>query len=1312
MVGVSDVENGGVNSDPPPVVIKNGKSSKLDEAEGSKDEKKEKEAPPAQISFGQLFSYADSVDYLLMTVATIASIGNGIAQPASFVVFGQLIEKFVKFGASPGAFDISDDMKDFAIIYVIIGACMFVCSFFQAGFWSMTSIRQIHKIRLSFFDSILRQDIGWYDVEESGSLTTRLTDDLIKVQAGMGEKIGMALQALAMFFGGFGIGFFYSWELTLVILAVTPALIIVGAIFGKIMGNMSESEQTSYAEAGGIAEEAFSSIRTVVAFCGEQDTIKRYSEKLKDAERAGVKKALLLGGSMGAFHIVIFGCYALAFWHGSQMVADLKINAGELLIVFFCVMIGAAQLGQVGPSFEAISVSRGAAFKVFEIIKRVPTIDCTSDKGTKLESVTGNIQFNDVHFHYPSREEMKILDGFNLTIEEGTTVALVGESGCGKSTCIKLVQRFYDVMQGSVTLDGHDLKTLNVNWLRKNIGVVSQEPVLFDMTITENIKFGAIHQATQNEVEEAAKMANAHDFISKLPNKYNTNVGEGGAQLSGGQKQRIAIARALIRNPKILLFDEATSALDTESEAIVQAALDRASKGRTTIIIAHRLSTVRNADKIVAVKEGKVAEQGKHDVLMAAKGVYHQLVLLQTMVEEVAGELDSEELQNMSEAEKEKAVQAKLMRSLSTLSNESDEGKVLADKFQRQLSSETSIRKSLRNKKESDLAVSPKKSGHSTKEDALKPSEEEEEEEDKPEPAPMGRVMKLNAPEWPYMAVGSFFAALVGAFPVLFAFILSELIEVFANPPEKIREDSKLWALLFLCLGFLDFFGLFFSSYLFGKAGEVLTTRLRTKVFTALLRQNISYFDDPKNGTGHLTARLATDASNVKGATCSRLNIMIQTIVMGITALTIAFYYSWKLTLLILGFGPLLIFAGAAHMKVFTNFAADESSNLIDASAIATEAIMNIRTVASIGKEKYFLAKYEEKLDEPFKKSVRNSNIFGLTFGTSTSLMMLAQAAAFALGGKLVQDGDLVFDDMFKVVLSTVFGAMIAGEIGSMAPDYVAAKVSAARCFQILDLKPEIDSFNNEGKILDNVNGNINFQDVAFNYPNRPDVTVLKSLSFDIKSGQKIALVGSSGCGKSTSIGLLERFYNPKEGRISIDGHEVKSFNLKWLRQQLGLVSQEPVLFARSIRDNIVYGLDRQVSDEEITKVCQNANVHSFIHSLPMGYDTLVGDKGTLISGGQKQRIAIARALIRDPKIMLLDEATSALDSESEKIVQNALDVAMEGRTSIIIAHRLSTIQNSDVICVIQDGGVVEMGTHQELIAKKGAYYNLNQAQL
>lgn len=1270
----------------------------------AEDGSEKKDAPDPQISYTELFSYADQVDVLLMIIATLGSIGNGIAQPASFIIFGQLIEKFVNFGTAPGAFDIAEDMKKFAVYYVIIGACMFVCSFIQAGFWSMTSHRQIHKIRLDFFKSILRQDIGWFDVEETGGLTTRLSDDLIKMQAGMGDKIGMALQALAMFLGGFGIGFFYSWELTLVILAITPALVIVGGIFGKIMGGMTDVEQTAYAEAGSIAEEAFGSIRTVVAFGGERDTIQRYAVKLQNAEKAGIKKSLLLGGSMGAFHIVIFGCYALAFWHGSRMVADGKINAGQLLIVFFCVLIGAAQLGQVGPNFEAMSNARGAGFKVFEILKRKPTIDSFSDSGKRLSQTVGTIEFCDVHFHYPSRPELKILDGFNLKIEEGTTVALVGQSGCGKSTCIKLSQRFYDVTDGSVTLDGNDLRSLNLKWLRQNIGVVSQEPVLFDMTIAENIKFGAAEESgdiSQAQIEEAAKMANAHDFIMKLPNRYETNVGEGGAQLSGGQKQRIAIARALIRNPKILLFDEATSALDTESESIVQAALDKASKGRTTIIIAHRLSTVKNADKIVAVKDGRVAEQGSHRALMDAKGVYHELVLLQTMIEE-AEEGISEDL---PEEERDAAVKTKLMRSLAAISNENEEGKNMADLFSRELSSQ----QSLRHKQNKSATPVKKKTIKKNKKDG---KEEDDENENKPEPAPISRVMKLNAPEWPYMAIGSFFAAIVGAFPVLFAFILSELLEVFTYPPDKIKDESRLYALLFLGLGFLDFFGLFFSSFLFGKAGETLTTRLRTKVFTALLRQDIGFFDDPANGTGHLTARLATDTSNVKGATCSRLNIMIQTIVMGLTAITIAFYYSWKLTLLIVGFAPLLLFAGAAHMKMFSNFAAEESENIIDASAVATEAIMNIRTVASIGKEQFFIDKYTNKLQASYKKSVRNSNIFGFTFGTSSSLMMLAQAAAFALGGKLVQDGDLTFDDMFKVILSTVFGAMIAGQISSMAPDYLAAKISAARCFAILDRTPVIDSYDESGDKPSDVKGNITFEEVAFNYPNRPDVTVLQSLGLTIKSGQKVALVGSSGCGKSTSIGLLERFYNPRGGKISIDGREIKTLNVKWLRSHLGLVLQEPVLFARSIRDNIVYGLDQDVSQEQVEQAAKNANIHGFITGLPMGYDTMVGEKGTLISGGQKQRIAIARALIRDPKIMLLDEATSALDSESEKVVQSALDVAMEGRTSIIIAHRLSTIQNSDLICVIQGGLVVESGTHNDLISKKGAYYSLNEAQL
>jgi len=1277
--------------------VKSADEIKKDEDNKKEDEEKEKSEEEERkkleiVSFFSLFRYANAMDGILIFIATLASMGNGIAQPLSFLLFGQLIQEFISFEQNTVA-SIVDSMKTFALYYVAIAAGMFLCSFFQAAFWSISAVRQVHRLRIHFFKSILRQDIGWFDLHESGGLTTRLTDDLIKIQSGIGDKIGMTLQAITMFFGGFGIGFGYSWELTLVILSITPALMVTAAITGKVMAMFSSKEQTAYASAGAVAEEVISSIRTVAAFNGEEDAIDRYDSKLKAAEAAGVKKAMTIGGSMGSFHVVIFACYSLAFWYGSKMVADGKINGGELMIVFFCVMIGAAQLGQVAPNFEAINVARGAAYHVFNICAREPVINCISTKGKTIKEVDGKIEFKDVYFNYPSRPELKVLDGFNLDITTGSTIALVGESGCGKSTIVKLTQRFYDVDQGVVTLDGIDIRELNVRSMRSNIGVVSQEPVLFDMTIAENIRFGAEFGASQTEIEDAAKNANAHDFITELPKGYNTNVGEGGAQLSGGQKQRIAIARALIRNPRILLFDEATSALDTESESIVQAALDKASKGRTTIIIAHRLSTVRNADAIVAVQNGRVAEMGTHKELMAKKGVYHQLVFMQSMTADVE-EIDEDIVESLTEEQREKV---DMLQSLSHTLISSEVDAKLAKKFSRQLSKQLSITKK-----------SSKNIAKQVKEEI---KEEEEDDEAPVPPAPWSRIMGLNKTEWPYFVFGGISAAIVGILPVGFAVFISELITIFAKTPAEIKEESQMWALIFLGLGFLNGFAMFFASFLFGKAGEILTRRIRKLAFKAILRQDQSFFDEKDNSTGHLTARLATDASNVNGATSSRLNIMTQVTVMGVLTLAIAFYYSWKLTLLILAFVPLLAIGGAAHMTIFANFAAEESKRLVSASALATQAIMNVRTVATLGKENYFIEQYATYIEKPYRQSLTKSVVFGLTFGISSSIMMLANAAAFSLGGKMVQDGEIEFGDMFKVVLATVFGALIAGEISSMAPDFMEAKISAARIFKLIDRVPLIDSYNTKGVKLPEVEGSINFNAVEFNYPSRPDVKVLKKLSLQIKPGQKVALVGASGCGKSTSVGLLERFYDPQEGFVDIDNTDIKTMNLKWLRSQIGLVSQEPVLFARSIKENIKYGMSTPVTDEQVEVVAKKSNIHSFVMSLPKGYDTLVGEKGTLISGGQKQRIAIARALIRDPKIMLLDEATSALDSESEKIVQKALDVAMEGRTSVIIAHRLSTVQNADLVIVLQDGLIIEQGTHHELINKQGAYYMLNQAQ-
>ncbi|XP_010217168.1 PREDICTED: multidrug resistance protein 1-like isoform X1 [Tinamus guttatus] len=500
---------------------------------------------------------------------------------------------------------------------------------------------------------------------------------------------------------------------------------------------------------------------------------------------------------------------------------------------------------------------------------------------------------------------------------------------------------------------------------------------------------------------------------------------------------------------------------------------------------------------------------------------------------------------------------------------------------------------------------------------------------------------------------------------------------------------------------------------MFGKSGETLTMRLRSLSFRALLQQEIGWYDDQKNAVGVLLTRLATDASQVKGATGSRLGLMTMTICTLLTAIIIAFVYGWQLTLLILACIPFVIAANAISVKSMTGHAAKDQKALEEAGRISTESVENIRTVASLTREDAFYERYITSLSAPYRDSLTKAPFYGFTYGIAQSANYFINAAVFRFGAWLIARCMTNFENVFIVFSSIIFAAMNVGQSASLAPDYGKAKISAQRIFQLLDRKPVIDSYSEEGEKLSNFEGNIEFRNIHFVYPSRPEAPVLQGLSVKVNKGQTLALVGSSGCGKSTSIQLLERFYDPVEGQVLADGFDTKTLHLQWLRSRLGLVSQEPILFDCSIAENIQYGDNsRVVSQEEIEEAAKAANIHAFIERLPEKYDTRVGEKGTQLSGGQKQRIAIARALVRKPAVLLLDEATSALDTESEKIVQKALDNARQGRTCIVIAHRLTTVQTADVIAVIQNGRVVEQGTHSQLLAKEGYYYALVNAQV
>ncbi|XP_004464362.4 ATP-binding cassette sub-family B member 5 [Dasypus novemcinctus] len=1211
-----------------------------------------------------------------MILGLLASLVNGACLPLMSLVLGEMTDNLLKGrlmktnttnyqNCTDSQEKLNEDIIVLTLYYVGIGLAALVFGYMQISFWVMTAARQTKRIRKQFFHSILAQDISWFDGCDVGELNTRMTDDINKINDGIGDKITLLFQNMSTFSLGLVTGLVKGWKLTLVTLSTCPLVMASAALCSRIVISLTNKELSAYSKAGAVAEEVLSSIRTVIAFGAQEKEIQRYTQNLKDAKDVGIKKAIASKLSLGAVYFFMHGTYGLVFWYGTSMIlsGEPGYTIGTVLTVFLSVIHSSYCIGSAAPHFETFTTARGAAFNIFQVIDKKPTIDNFSTTGYKPEYMKGTVEFKNVSFSYPSRPSIKVLKGLNLKINSGETVALVGSSGSGKSTTVQLLQRLYDPEDGTITLDQNDIRVLNVRHYREHIGVVSQEPILFGTTISNNIKFGR-DGVTDEEIEKAAKEANAYDFIMKFPNKFSTLVGEKGAQMSGGQKQRIAIARALVRNPKILILDEATSALDAESESLVQAALEKASKGRTTIVVAHRLSTIRNADLIVTIQDGMVVEKGTHVELMARRGLYYSLAMSQDIKKA------DEQMESMA------------------YSTEKDNSSVHSCSMN---SMKSGLKQDLAGKSEESIQ---------NKETSL------------PEVSLL-KILKLNKPEWPSVVLGTLASVLNGTVHPVFSIIFAKIITMFENNDKaKLKHDAEIYSTIFVILGIVCFVSYFMQGLFYGRAGEILTMRLRHLAFKAMLYQDISWFDDKENNTGALTTTLAVDIAQIQGATGSRIGILTQNSTnMGLSVI-ISFIYGWELTLLILSIAPVLALTGMIETAAMTGFANKDKQELKRAGKIATEAVENIRTIVSLTREKAFEQMYEEILQTQHRNALKKAQIFGSCYAFSHAFVYFAYAAAVRLGAHLIQAGRMTPEGMFGIFTAIAYGAMAIGETLVLAPEYSKAKSGAANLFTLLEKKPTIDSYNQEGKMPDRCEGNLEFREVSFLYPCRPDVLVLRDLSLSIEKGKTVAFVGSSGCGKSTSVQLLQRFYDPVKGQVLFDGVDAKELNVQWLRSQIAIVSQEPVLFNCSIAENIAYGDNsRVVPLDEIKEVASAANIHSFIEALPEKYNTQVGLKGTQLSGGQKQRLAIARALLRKPKILLLDEATSALDNESEKAVQQALDEARRGRTCIVVAHRLSTIQNADFIVVLRNGKIKEQGTHQELLRNRDIYFKLVNAQ-
>jgi len=1087
------------------------------------------------VPFSKLFCCATREDWILIILGSIAALVNGAGMPLFSLLFGEIADDF---GPNNSPDDVVDAAGDLALKFLAVGVGSFIASYLSFACWMIAGERQAIRIRKKYFKSLLSQEIAFFDSINPNELSTKIAEECFNIQGGIGEKVSTFLYSLSMFVCGFIIGYIKGWQLALILTGFMPLMSITGAVFAYAIQKATTINNTAYSRAGAISEEVLNAIRTVTSLGGQNKERMRYEAALEENRRAITKFGVYSGVAMGGVFLTLFGMYALGFFIGSifidnkvtNPVTDAAYTGGDVLAVFFSIVMAGFTFAQVAPAVKSFAIARAAGAKAFKIIDRKSQITIDNKKGVRLSNIEGNIEFKNVTFAYPLKKERVILDGISFKIKKNEKTALVGESGCGKTTCMQLIERFYDLEteeNGSISLDGHELKELNLKWMRENIGYVGQEPVLFATSVRENMLM-AKEDATDAEIWGALKKANAEEFVQGLPDKLNTFVGNSGTALSGGQKQRLAIARAILKNPQILLLDEATSALDRKNEMEIQKTLDEISQGRTTIVIAHRLSTIINADHIIVFDQGKVVEEGKHEDLVAKQGRYYTLQHLQ-LQDNQNNEIHQSPTTTPTIQKKEENIEDK------------NHIKLLDNKNQRQ-------------EEDLEMQKSPTPKGKKKKEE---------------QPKVFGRLFKYNKRDQPLIFIATIAALLNGCvFPSL-SVVLSNMLEVFALPEaSNFRSRANFLSLMFLVLAIVSFVLSSVQLSIFSFVGENLSRKVRAEVFDKYLKMPIGWFDLPENAPGALCSKLAKDATLINSLTGSVIGIFTQAIGSFVSGMIFAFIASWQLTLISLALSPLMVVAGKMEAQFSQGFSAATDDAYKDSAAFVAEAVNNMRTVASFAKEEKLLANYSTKLETPLKAAIKKGNLSGLCFGLSQLVNFGIYAIVFYIGAIFIRDIGLSFQEMLQSVFAIMFAAMGAGNAMQFAPDMGAATNAAVSIFKVLDTQPAIDIDDPKQNVRSKVQGNIEFRNVSFKYPSR-EKQIFKNLSFKVNASTKVALVGPSGCGKSTILALLQRFYDTDEGDIFIDGVNIKEYDLRYLRNCFGVVSQEPVLFNGTIEYNI-----------------------------------------------------------------------------------------------------------------------------------------------
>ncbi|KAF1361537.1 P-loop containing nucleoside triphosphate hydrolase protein [Lizonia empirigonia] len=1221
--------------------------------------------PQPKTTLFTLFRYATTGDLIIVGASTICALAAGALIPLPPIIFGRLSSIFASI-SNDGSAEQRDKhlINEYSLYFVYIAIGALVTWFLSTAGFAYIGTKMTRHIKVKYMEAVLRQNMAVFDDMGAGQLVSQLGTDMNVIQDSITQKLSITMSALGTLLATYIVSFVLYWKLALML--IWAFFLGLGLLYmgNRIAVRYSKRSMEAQSTGTSLVEDALGSIRSTTALGIQKHVANAYDQCLKTAEWAGFTLKSLMGTMVAVTVGTGYFNVALAFWQGSHLLANGETTFMAVVAITLITKSAAFCVLGVGQNAEVFTSAVTAAQRAFRMIERSVPIDGAPEKGLTPSQVRGNIELQNIKHIYPTRPTVSVVRDLSLSFPHGKTTAVVGSSGSGKSSIAKLLMRFYEPVEGQILLDGVGIEELNLKWLRQQIRFVNQEPFLFDTTIQENIEYGLVGTALEDipagekweRVQQAAIVSKAHDFITSFPQGYDTTAGTRGTKLSGGQKQRVAIARALIAEPKILILDEATSALDARTELAVQDALDVSRADRTTIIIAHRLSTIKKADNIIVLKDGSIVEQGPHQELMKKQGTYYDLVQSQQ---------EKETKEEESIDEKMEILPAENSKEIPQLEDQVSE---IALTVERDVSSFSLL-------------------------------------------STMRFVLSLNAAEWHFVALGVIFSVVAALEEPASAILFGKAIVAISRPSSdnsQMLMDAAFWSWMFFVLAVVMTLAFAIQGSVFAYCSERLIRRARRQGLTQILRQPIAFFDEKGNSAAALATFLSTEAADLAGISGGTLGMLIIGIVTLITGLVVGLAFGWKLALVCSSVTPVLFVSGFIGAWAVARFEMVNEKTARVSSAYAGEAISAIETVAALTMESQVLARYQSALMTSMIQGLKANVRSSLVFGFARSGIFLCMALGFWYGGQLILSSEYSLFQFVVVYSSIITSAYSAGIIFSFTPDVGKAKRAAFGLQTLLTRESNIDPDSQSGQSPGNSCGQVNFADVSFAYPTRAESLVLRNLTLNIPAGSSIALVGHTGSGKSTIAALLERFYNPTSGAIFLDGQPITSLKLSEYRSRIGLVNQEPTMLGGTIRSNLLIGLDEsRITEVSMYEACKKANILDFITSLPEGFDTQVGNRGSQLSGGQRQRLAIARALIRDPPILVFDEATSAVDSVSESLIQSAIREASRGRTTITIAHRMSTIKNVDVIYVLDRGEVIEHGSHGQLMARKGSYYQL-----